>query len=587
MSYAPYASAAKLEQELGDPEDAGRILSYARCRAFDDSEMFPLEMCRELDRLGLPANYVPVEYGGTLRGYDEALQLMRVVARRDLTVAIAHGKTFLGAVSVWTGAEPDQAKQLGAAIVDRAVVSWGLTEREHGGDLLAVEARAVRGADGYRLSGEKWLINNASRAHLVCLLVRTSDEGGPRDHSVLLVDKRALAPGSFRPLPGVRLHGIRGADISGIAFTDAEVPASALVGPEGGGLETVLKSLLITRTMCASLSLGAGDQALEMAVHYACERRNYDRLLVDLPQTRRLIAHSYADLLLAEALTLVTARAIHTLTGEMAVLSAVVKYFVPSAVDEVIGRLAKVMGSRSLLADETYRHGRYQKVQRDHRIVGIFDGSSVVNLHALINHFAVLARGYQRGRVDEPGLAAAATLGAELPEFDRSRLEVFALTGSSVLQSLPAATEEIKALVQAGQAPDSLGVLVESLRAYVDGLCARLGQCRPAPVNVPASSFALAKQYAAACAGAAAVQLWLRNRTAAEGLGDRALWESGLWLEASLTSLLRRLTPHERLTATARAAEADVYGRLILQLLEQHAAGRSASILSYPSEEAE
>lgn len=80
---------------------------------------------------------------------------------------------------------------------------------------------------------------------------------GTRGYSLLLVDKDLLAEGSHTCLPAAKTHGIRGADISGIAFDGAVVPASALIGEEGEGIETVLRSLQITRTICAALSVGA------------------------------------------------------------------------------------------------------------------------------------------------------------------------------------------------------------------------------------------------------------------------------------------------------------------------------------------
>ncbi|MEV7025835.1 acyl-CoA dehydrogenase family protein, partial [Kitasatospora sp. NPDC093558] len=435
MTHAAYRSARLLDRGLGDPDDAGRLFSYARCGELDDREEFPVEICRELDFLGLPDQYVPAEYGGALHEYPQVLQLMRAVARRDLTVAIGHGKTFLGAVSVWVGGSPAQAAELAGLVRSGAAVSWGLTERDHGSDLLAGEVVARPTADGYQVSGEKWLINNANRGRLVCLLVRTGEAGDPRGYSLLMVDKQQLRTPAYRPLPAVKLHGIRGADISGVAFTDAPVPRDALVGSAGQGTEIVLKSLQLTRILCASLSLGAADNALGLATGFAVDRQAYGRRLADLPQTRRLLAQSYADVLLAEAVTLVGARSIHGLTGELAVVSAVTKYFVPTLVDQVIGRLATVLGARSLLVGPAFRHGRFQKVQRDHRIVSIFDGNTLVNLHALINSFPLLARHLRLRTTDRAGLAAAVDLAAPLPAFDRDRLSLLPRTGSSVLQS--------------------------------------------------------------------------------------------------------------------------------------------------------
>jgi alkylation response protein AidB-like acyl-CoA dehydrogenase len=576
--------ATALERLLGSPEDPGRTFSYARSAALDDAETFPLEMCRELDALGLPRYYVPARHGGALTGYDQPLHLMRVIARRDLTVAVAHAKTFLGAVCVWVGGDPEQARRLGESVADGAVVSWALTERDHGSDLLAGEVVAEPlsdGTGGYRLSGEKWLINNASRGRFLTVLARTSSEGGARGFSVLLVDKWALSYDSFRTLPGPPLHGIRGADISGIAFDGAEVPASALVGRAGDGIETVLRSLQLTRTLCASLSLGAADQALGMAVDYCVERHNYGRLLVDLPQTRRQIADSFAEALLVEATALVTTRAVHALPGELAVLSAASKFFVPTAVDRLIRRLAQVMGSRSLLAGDAHRHGRFQKVQRDHRIVGIFDGSTVVNLQALITHFPVLARGYRRGRTDRTGLAAAVSLEAELPAFDPSRLELLSRAGCSPVQALPEAVGELRDLADKGEVTESLAQAAANWLSFTEELTDRLAEYRPTATAASATAFALAERYAGCVAASAAMHLWLRNRDLARPAGGPAdLWASGLWLEAALSGLLHRLAPHLQRPCPDETAE-----RLVSVLLAHADDGLLPSLLPWEREE--
>ncbi|GAB3975599.1 acyl-CoA dehydrogenase family protein [Plantactinospora veratri] len=396
MRYPAFALAERLDHGLGDPHDPERPASFARCVALDTREEFPAQICAELDRLGLPRWYVPAEFGGELRDYEELLHAVRILARRDLTVAIGHGKTYLGAVSAWVGATPEQARRVGAEVLAGSVISLALTEREHGSDLLAGEVSAVPAGDGYRVDGEKWLINNASRGDLVCVLARTDPAGGTQGFSLLMVDKRRLAPGTFRCLPKEHTHGVRGADISGIAFTGAEVPADALVGTPGAGPEIVLKSVQLTRTMCAAMSLGLADQALRLVLDFATGHRLYDRPLVDLPHANRTLTEAYVDLLIGEATSMLTARGIHATPGELSVTSAVAKYLVPTMMDRTIPRLGQVLGARALLTAD-HADGLFQKIERDHRIVGIFDGNTLVNLNTLVNQFPGLVRGYRRG----------------------------------------------------------------------------------------------------------------------------------------------------------------------------------------------
>ncbi|MFF6995692.1 AMP-binding protein [Streptomyces sp. NPDC008313] len=534
----PYALGRELEARLGDPRDGGGVFTYGRAARLDRAEEFPAEICRELDALGVPRWFAPARHGGELRSVEELSQLIRTLGRRDFTVALGHVKTYLGAVSVWVAGTPGQARALAARVADGAVVSLALTEREHGSDLLAGELRAVRSADGsggWRLDGEKWLINNATRADLVCVLARTGEEGGSRGFSLFLVDKARLKPGTWRPLPGVATHGVRGADISGIAFDGAEVPADALVGAEGEGLEIILKGFQITRTLCSAMSLGMTDHALRVTVDFARTHRLYRRTLAELPHAARTLAESYADLLAMEAVSLVATRSVHTLTEEQSVVSAVVKYLVPTLGDEVIGQLRGVLGARAMLAGDDFADGAFQKLERDHRIVGIFDGSTAVNLNFLINQFPVLVRGYRKRLADRDGVAAAARLDGPPPELDHGRLTLYARSGSGVVQSLPDAVERVRAL-----APAAVAARAGQLLAAAEEVHAELAAHRHSAREVPQSAFASARRYALVYAGAASLHLWLENTGTARAAGP--LWDGAAWLDAVLARLLRRLT---------------------------------------------
>ncbi|GAA3233873.1 hypothetical protein GCM10020256_50320 [Streptomyces thermocoprophilus] len=143
MEHPPYRLAGELDAFLGDPADPSETFSYARCVELDEKEEFPAAICHRLEEWGLADHYVPVRAGGRLRDYEQLLQLIRTVARRDLTVAIGHGKTYLGGVCVWIAGSDEQAARLGADIRAGVPVSLGLTERAHGSDLLAGEVQGA------------------------------------------------------------------------------------------------------------------------------------------------------------------------------------------------------------------------------------------------------------------------------------------------------------------------------------------------------------------------------------------------------------------------------------------------------------
>lgn len=575
MDHTPYRLAEQLEWDLGDPKEPGTLFSHAHSLALDEREEFPAALCAQLDELGLHEFYIPVAHGGRLTDYEQLVQLMRTVARRDLTVAIAHGKTYLGAVCVWVDGSAEQCLRLGDAIASRLPVSLALTERAHGSDLLAgdvVAELSTRAQDaGYLVSGEKWLINNATRGSLLSVLSRTDPAGGPRGYSVLLVDKRTLPADTYRHLDKVHTHGIRGADISGIAFDQAPVPADAVVGKVGDGLETVLKALQLTRTMCAALSLGAADHALALGFDFAAERSLYGRSLIDLPQARRTLAESAADVLADEALALVVARAVQTAPAELSVMAAVTKYLVPTRTEAVVTALTRLLGARAFLKG-VYAGGRFQKVDRDHRIVGLFDGNTLVNLNSLISQFRMLLRAHERGTGDVRGAVTAFRLTAPLPPVALDRLSLIARHGTGVLAALPDCVERLRRDAARNPAVEPALRAATRLMAVVDQVHAEMAELQDSQAETPPAAFEAARRFALCFAAAACVGLWTYSHVDAEAGATGRLWRDALWLRAALSRLLTALDLPDAADPEALDEVLDAAGAL-------HAEGRLVSLL--------
>ncbi|MFE7397840.1 acyl-CoA dehydrogenase family protein [Streptomyces sp. NPDC057557] len=523
--------AAALDELLIRASGPGGAFDPAELARLDETEEFPEAAHRLLVEAGVGAHYVPERHGGLLHGLAGAMTVLRSVARRDLTVAIAHGKTFLGAMPIWVAGDDRQTELLSREIRSGAEVCWGLTERGLGSDLLAGRLSARPVAGGLAVNGEKWLINNATRARFACVLARTRPEGGPRGFGFVLVDKDTLPEGAYATLRKEATHGIRGADISGIAFQDARVPDSALVGPAGSGFEVLLKSLQLTRVCATSLSLGAADHALPLAVRFLTDRRLYGQRLADLPRIRRALGDAASALLVAEAVAVLAGRSAQTLTRELAVTAAITKAFVPTTVQRSVDALAELLGVRGFLTG-VLEHGAFAKLDRDHRIVAVFDGSTAVNRHALITSFSLLARAHAAGTRDEPGLRAAARIDAAQPPLDPRRLALISDGGSSVVQSLPEAAELAARRGREDVAADARALAEESARLHEE-----IADYREAPGVASAEAFELAKRYELVFAGAACLALWLHN----EPVPGARWWRDALWVRACLTVVLGRL----------------------------------------------
>ncbi len=550
-----YRTAEVLEHALGNPLDAQNLFSFQHQIALDEQEAFPEEICNFLYRWGLFDYFIPAAYGGKLHSFEEALSLLRVLARRDLTVAVALGQTYLGSVHIWLAGSDEQKRVVAQLIKQNQLMAFALTERLHGSDVLASDVQAIEqnlaqtGEDGYRLTGEKWLINNCTRARALTVFARTDPAGGARGFSLFLVDKQQLDPATYTYLPKVKTHGIRGADISGIDFRDCQLPAAARIGQTGAGLEVALLGLMITRTMCAGFALGAADNALRTVLAFALARKLYGDTVVAIPNVQNTLAYAFIDLLIADCASLAAARGLHIVPEQFSVWSAIVKYFVPTTAEHLIRDLSIVLGARYYLREE-HNSGIFQKLIRDSGVISLFDGSTVVNLSVICSQISSLFA-YRR-KIDfgqaEPlrlRLEALFSLAQPLPEFAANRLTLSNRGQDDVLQGMQIALTQLDYL---NEAADSATDVVEAIRRLAHEVFEQINETdRSVQALIHAGGrtvykspamFELAKGYCGLHAAATCLQMWLYNRAL---LGD--FFAKGEWLVLCLDRLLATFQP--------------------------------------------
>jgi alkylation response protein AidB-like acyl-CoA dehydrogenase len=565
-------SAETLERDLGDPTDSNSIISFARSVELDERDEYPEDACLALNQLGFNQFYVVAGAGGKLVDFTELQSLLRVVARRDFTVAWAHGmNTMLGGVNIWVGGSDTQRARLAQLIKDGEQIAVGYHEKEHGSDLLSAEVEAVKAAGGYLLSGEKWVIGNATRGAALTVFARTNPSGGPRGFSLFLVEKSQLDPACFTCLPKIKTHGIRGADISGIRFQDAFVSDQALIGYEGAGLELTLKSFQITRSLFPALSLGAADTALRTTVRFAHSRRLYGRDVFAIPQARKLLVDAFIDLLIGDCVAIAAARALHVAPDQTTMWSAVAKYYVPKTVDEVIKSLSVALGARHYLR-EAHDCGIFQKMMRDSAVVSMGHAGSFINLATITQNLAKCVE--RRARRNASGTSStsgderqAATLAAlfnienPLPAFDPNKLNLFNNGRDDIIAGVESSLESLSNREPAvsGATQDNLISLTTLLRAEVDRRDATLSELMVkygSGLSEEPEMFDLAERHCTLHAAATCLHMWLYNR---KHPGE--FFAQGEWL---VLCLERLLSPFKQLDAQLTAAyEANLANELV------------------------
>ncbi len=387
-----YEIAALLEEILGDPYDFKNPINIAQAIEWDEHSVFPEESIQVLRDIGLFEFFIPHQYGGKLTNAEQLIGLCRVLARRDLTVAIAIGQTFLGALPVWFAGNESQIKHLIACLRQGDLGCLALTEKAHGSDLLSIAVSAQQTSNGFVLNGEKWLINNATQGRTLSVLVRKFGTHNQVELGVLLIDKMQLQ-GGFKPLEKIATHGIRGADISGIEFSNCHVNSDCVLSKhQEPSIFSVFKALQVSRILCAGFSLGALDTALRTTLKFVRERTLYAKPLLSVPSVQNALAIQYVRMLLVDAVACVSSRAVSTLPAQLSVWSAVTKYFVPVTTEQAIHDLKVVLGARYYLRNE-FCAGVFQKLARDNEVVSLFDGSTQVNLNIIASQlYAVLSQ---------------------------------------------------------------------------------------------------------------------------------------------------------------------------------------------------
>jgi alkylation response protein AidB-like acyl-CoA dehydrogenase len=444
------AAVRAFERYLGDSDSADAKIPIARSLELDEASAFPHEAIEAIDEWGLQRFYAPAGSGGELRDVLVPMMMIRAIARRDLTSAVAHGKTFLGAVSSWIAGGP-AGEVMAGLVLHGGPVSWGLTERGRGSDLSNTATTAAIGRSGITLDGVKWPINNATRGRAVTVLARSSDVPGPRALSLVVLDKQRVDAATLEPQPKVLTHGLRGTDMSGIGMRATVVEPGLIVGEAGHGLELVLKGLQLTRPMTAALSMGAADHAIAIATEFAASRPIQGGRLADLPIARTTLGTAVADLLLAEAVMYAGSREAHHAPDEMALVSALAKYLGSETVDLMFRDLAEFLGADSQLVDIAAAAGAFQKANRDNRAVGIFDGNSIVCLNVIVNEFTAIAR--EAEPVDAAEVVRTYRLDAMLEqELPTTRLRLVTRRGSRMLRALPTLVEMLGSRASAAPA---------------------------------------------------------------------------------------------------------------------------------------
>ncbi|KTD08963.1 acyl-CoA dehydrogenase [Legionella gratiana] len=377
------------ESYLGNPETQETPVNFKQSLDYDEQELLAWPQIKFIQQWKFMDYLIPQQLGGKLDSLDSIYALIKSISRRDLTTAIAVNLSFLGALPLWLAGTIKQQQKIVALFRRGDIVAFALTEEEHGSDIMANEVVAKVHHDGWQLSGKKWCVNFATQGHAASILCRTHDRGGPLGFSVFLLDKSAVASG-FTPTSKLPTLGVRGLDISGFSLDNVFLSQDALVGNEKQGLEITYKILQVSRTLCASFSTGAADTALRLTLAFSLKRHLYNKPAYEIPVVKHRLGEQFTQLLIADCMGLVIARAGSVMPQKLSFWSAIIKFLIPKMTEDIVEECGLVLGARAYL--RTTEWAMFQKIRRDIKVVGLFDGSSQVNLSLIAANLLSQAR---------------------------------------------------------------------------------------------------------------------------------------------------------------------------------------------------
>ncbi|MFJ1703210.1 acyl-CoA dehydrogenase family protein [Kitasatospora sp. NPDC088346] len=498
------AKAAELELLLGDPGDPYGPYGFAAAVRRDERDEFPDELAGVLREAGFHLDHLPAEWGGGFESFDRSLLLVRAAARRDLNVMPATMFSITAATCVRLHGSPEQQHRVAELLRRGGSVGFALSEQEHGSDLLANTARLEPEGEGWRLSGEKWMVGLGQRCEALYLVARTG-ERGPGAFTAVLLDLTRAAGRLDRGGP-VPASGMRGIDFAHPRFDRLPVGRDQLVGRPGEALEVAVKAQQVVRLMSTAGSLGCADTALRLTLDFAAERRVGRTTLLETPYQRRELAIASAALLAADAVALAAARGIHVAPEQFSVWGCAAKHVVAEAVEDAIARCGATLATRSVLRTEGPGGGVFQKLQRDAALVRVVDTSALANLRSFSGQLPALAAAAARGAGDGTATRTVFALDEPLPPYDPARLDLNARgrdlpTGTLAAVARPAA----RALAEAG-AP-AVAELADRLLAAVLALPGE-----SAAAGTGTGPVDLAERFAWLHAAACCLHLWWAGR---------------------------------------------------------------------------
>jgi alkylation response protein AidB-like acyl-CoA dehydrogenase len=342
-----------------------------RAAEIDEKAEYPWDVHEAIKNADLLAIHVPEQYGGA--GADKIAHCIVIeeIARVCASSSLIPMGNKLGTTGlILSGSEELKQRYLPQVASGEATFSYALSEREAGSDAAAMKTRAVRDGDSYVLNGTKcWITGAGVNTHYTVMAV-TDPEKGANGISMFVV--HADDPG-FSVGTKERKLGIKGSPTCEIYFEDCRIPADRLIGEEGKGFKTALKTLDHTRLGIGAQAVGIAQGALDEGVAYVKERRQFGKAIADFQGIQFMVADMAMKVEASRQLVYVAAAKAERGAPDMTFASSAAKCFASDTAMAVTTDAVQLLGGYGYTRDFPV-----ERMMRDAKITQIYEGTNQV-----------------------------------------------------------------------------------------------------------------------------------------------------------------------------------------------------------------
>jgi alkylation response protein AidB-like acyl-CoA dehydrogenase len=347
-----------------------------RAADIDRTSEFPWDVYEALVKADFQAVHIPEAYGGAGADAIATAIVIEEVARACASSSLIPAVNKLGTVPLMLAASEDvKARYLTPVARGEAMFSYALSEPEAGSDAAAMKTRAVPTDSGYVLNGVKRWITNAGVSKYYTVMAVTDPSAGANGISAFVLEDGD--PGFTFGAPEHKL-GIKGSPTRELYFDDCAIPADRLIGAEGEGFRIALRTLDHTRITIAAQALGIAQGALDYALGYVRERKQFGRPVADFQGLQFMIADMAMKLEAARQLTYAAAaKSERAMAGEkirdLTFFSSACKCLASDVAMSVTTDAVQLLGGYGYVNDYPV-----ERMMRDAKITQIYEGTNQI-----------------------------------------------------------------------------------------------------------------------------------------------------------------------------------------------------------------